>query len=87
MKQTTGQRILQRRRELHLSQAELAARVGCPTALISHIERDKQDVFSKRLALIATALDVSADYLLGLTDNPRPRQKPAKPADDTEEAA
>ncbi len=68
MLQTLGQRILQRRRELRLSQAALAARVGCPTALISNVERDKQDVFSKRLALLATALDVSTDYLLGLSE-------------------
>ncbi len=68
MMQTLGQRILQRRRELCLSQGELAARVGCPTALISHLERDKQDIFSKRLALVATALGVSADYLLGLSE-------------------
>ncbi len=73
---TLGQRILQRRRELCLTQGELAARVGCPTALISHLERGKQDVFSNRLALIATALDVSADYLLGLTDTPRRRLAP-----------
>ena len=77
---TLGERILQRRRELRLSQGELAARVGCPTAVISNVERDKQDVFSKRLALLATALEVSTDYLLGLTDAPEPAPRPCRRA-------
>lgn len=68
MVETLGQRILLRRRVLGLSQAGLAAHVGCSPSVISNVERDKQDVFSKRLGKFATALGVSADYLLGLAE-------------------
>jgi transcriptional regulator with XRE-family HTH domain len=63
----TGQRILLRRRLLGLTQRALAARCDCPYQVISGLERGKQDVHAQRLALVARALDVSADYLLGLS--------------------
>lgn len=35
-------------------------------------QKDRVDINSKNLELLATYLDVSADYLLGITDNPVP---------------
>ena len=64
-----GQRVLLRRRELGLSQKELAERCGFPYQVISGLERGHQDIYSARLAVLAKALGVSSDYLLGLTDD------------------
>jgi len=71
-----GERVLLRRRELGWTQHELGERVGCPYQVISRLESGRQSVLAERLAAIAEALSVSADYLLGLTDKrPQPRQK------------
>jgi transcriptional regulator with XRE-family HTH domain len=61
-----GERVLLRRRQLHWTQRELASRVGCPWQVVSGLERGRQSVRAERLAALALALDVSADYLLGL---------------------
>ncbi len=63
-----GQRVLVRRRTLKLSQKALAERGGVPSQVISELERDHQDIYSAQLARLAKALGVSADYLLGFTD-------------------
>ena len=60
-----GERVLLRRRELGLTQHALGKRVGCPYQVISRLEMGKQSVLAERLAAIADALDVTADYLLG----------------------
>lgn len=67
-----GQRVLLRRRQLGLSQKDLAQRCGFPYQVISGLERGHQDIYSARLAVIAQALHVSTDYLLGLTDDATP---------------
>ncbi len=88
-RQEIGQRVLLRRRELGLTQQELAERCGFPYQVISGLERGRQSIYVERLADIAQVLGVSADYLLGLTENPRPRrrEKPASADGDKEEAA
>ena len=68
--QTIGQRVLLRRRDLGLSQKALAARCGFPYQVISGLERGRQSIYAERLGLLADALQVSADWLLGRTDNP-----------------
>jgi transcriptional regulator with XRE-family HTH domain len=62
-----GQRVLLRRRALKLTQRQLADRCGCPYQVISGLERGRQSIYAERLATIAQALEVSSDYLLGLT--------------------
>jgi repressor LexA len=66
----TGNRVHMRRRALGLSQKQLAARCGFPYQIISRVEKGHQDLYAQRLALIAKHLDVSADYLLGLSEEP-----------------
>jgi transcriptional regulator with XRE-family HTH domain len=65
-RQEIGQRVLLRRRALGLTQQELAQRCGFPYQVISGLERGKQSVYAERLEVLARALSVSADYLLGL---------------------
>lgn len=63
---TIGERILLRRRHLGLTQKELAGRCGFPYQVICRLERGHQSIYAERLALLAGALAVSADYLLGM---------------------
>lgn len=53
-------------------QKELASAVGMTQAQISAIENAKQATTFDKLALICQHYNVSADYLLGLIDEPRP---------------
>ena len=53
-------------------QTELAAAVGLAQTQISAIENGKQATSFDKLALICEHYNVSADYLLGLIDEPRP---------------
>ena len=71
--QTIGQRVLLRRRDLGLSQKALAARCGFPYQVISGLERGRQSIYAERLGLLADALEVSADWLLGRTNAPDAR--------------
>jgi transcriptional regulator with XRE-family HTH domain len=64
----TGRRIMNKRRDLRLTQKELAAQCGFKYQVLSRVERGHQDVFAQRLARIAAVLHVSADYLLGLSE-------------------
>lgn len=75
-----GERVLLRRRELGLTQQELSEKVGCPYQVISRLESGRQSILAERLAAIAGALDVSADYLLGLSTK-RPPAPPRRKAE------
>lgn len=59
------------REALGISQRELARRCGISEAQISKYEKGTIDPSSTFLKNIAEALNVSADYLLGLTNEPR----------------
>jgi transcriptional regulator with XRE-family HTH domain len=52
------------------SQRELARYCGVGETVINKYERAVSDPSATALRLIAEKLDVSADYLLGLTDDP-----------------
>ncbi len=56
-------------------QVDLAAAIGIAQTQISAIENGKQGTSFDKLAAICQHYNVSADYLLGLTDEPRPLQK------------
>ena len=53
-------------------QKDLAAAIGLIQTQISAIENGKQGTTFDKLAAICQHYNVSADYLLGLTDEPRP---------------
>jgi transcriptional regulator with XRE-family HTH domain len=56
-----------------MSQMDLAAAAGTDPQSVSAVETGRRDAYSARVAALARALNVSADYLLGLTDDPAPR--------------
>jgi transcriptional regulator with XRE-family HTH domain len=72
-------RVKQRRESLGLSQTALAEQAGIPIPNLSRIEHGRQSIYIARLVDLAEALQVSTDYLLGLTDDPAPPKKRPRP--------
>lgn len=65
-----GDRVLARRKELKLSQEELANRMGLKSrSSISKIEAGRE-VTQRTVANLAQALEVTVPYLMGWADNP-----------------
>ena len=52
------------------TQAELAARAGLPPTSIAHFEAGSRKPSFDNLRRLATALEVTTDYLLGRSDDP-----------------
>ena len=65
-------RIKEVREQLGLTQDELAERVGAEVLQIWRWENNKNKPSADWIANLAEALSVSADYLLGLSDEPNP---------------
>ena len=64
-----GQRLRTARLLAGLTQTELALRAGgFPYQVICLVERGRQGVSGERVARLADVLDVSADWLLGLSE-------------------
>lgn len=61
---TTGERVKQLRKELNLSQQELANGIGFTKMSISRIENDKVKLNSRNAKLICSTYDVSYDWLM-----------------------
>jgi len=53
-----------------MNQAELAAKAGLPAASVSHFESGPRKPSFDNLKSLASALDVTTDYLLGRSDTP-----------------
>src|SRR5262249_52305909 len=70
-----AERLKRHRKSLGLNQAALAERTGIPYQVISRIEHGHQSLYVERLAELAHTLNISADYLMGLTDDPTPPRK------------
>jgi ribosome-binding protein aMBF1 (putative translation factor) len=79
MREILGARICWHRMSLGLNQTELAERTSIPYQVISRLEHGHQSIYVERLAELATTLNVSADYLMGLTDDPTPSRKRPRP--------
>lgn len=61
-----GQRIKQARKEKHLTQEQLAEACSISTSFLGHIERGTRIASLETLYSLCNALNVSADYLIGL---------------------
>lgn len=61
---TVGKRIRQKRKELGLSQEELAERMNVTAALISNYENDKVDIKTSVMRELAGILGTSVAYLM-----------------------
>ena len=69
-----GKRLAAARKQAGLTQVELAVELGdrYDRSMISIVEHNRSALLADGLTSAAKALNVSADYLLGLTDTPEP---------------
>ena len=72
-KELFGQRLLEIRKQNHETQTDLGEALGLVKSHISEIEHGKQTTTAEKIALICEHYHISADYLLGLSDDPNPR--------------
>ena len=70
-KELFGQRLLEIRKQNHETQTDLAEAVGTVKSHVSEMENGKLTTTIERFALICEHYKVSADYLLGLSDDPK----------------
>ncbi len=73
-KELFGQRILEQRKKQKKTQQDLANLLGVGKSHISEIEHGNRTTTAEKIAQICDYFKVSADYLLGLSDNPKPRK-------------
>lgn len=62
---TFKQRLIDKRKERDLSQSELARKTGLQPSAISHFEAGRRKPSFANIRALATALNTTADYLLG----------------------
>ena len=77
-KELFGRRLLEVRKQNNETQPDLAKAIGTVKSHISEMENGKMTTTIEKFALICEHYKVSADYLLGLIDEPRPLQKEGK---------
>lgn len=65
-------RIRDLREDRDLSQAQIAHVIKTTQQQYSKIETGKADISGEKLVLLAEFYNVSADYILGLTNEPKP---------------
>ena len=65
-------RIRDIREDRDLTQAQIASSLKTTQQQYSKIETGRADISGEKLVLLAQFYNVSADYLLGLTKDPRP---------------
>ena len=82
-----GERLATSRKAAGLAQVDLAVALGKDRSLISHVESNRGGLLVDGLARAAKTLQVSADYLLGLTDNPEPAATLAAKVSELEDAS
>ncbi len=66
-------RIRDLREDRDLKQRELAEYLNCSQQVYSNYELGQRDIPSETLIRLSRFYRVSVDYLLGLTDDPRPK--------------
>ena len=66
------------REDRDITQAEIANVLKTTQQQYSKIETGKSDISGEKLILLAKYYNISADYILGLTNDPKPLKYPAK---------
>lgn len=74
-KNILGQRLLELREKRKVSQTAIAALLGVTRTQVSDIENGKSGTSLERFYQLCEYYKVSADYLLGITDDPAWRGK------------
>jgi len=67
-----GQRLRMLRKQAGERQAALAEHLGVTVSQISDMEKGRRGTNLDRLTMICEYYNVSSDYLLGLSDDPKP---------------
>ena len=67
-------RVRELREDHDLTQREVAAQLGMSQPQYFRYEQGYRDLPTDILVALAKLYDTSADYILGLTDDPRPRR-------------
>jgi transcriptional regulator with XRE-family HTH domain len=67
-----GHRLRQLREEQGYSRREVAEKIGMTETQIVRYENGSSDATGDALTQLAKVFNVSVDFLLGLTDNPKP---------------
>ena len=73
-KELFGQRLYEMRKKNHETQTDLGNVLGLAKSRVSEIESGKNTTTAEKIALICEHYRISADYLLGLSDDPEPRK-------------
>ena len=63
-----SERLMELRKERGLSQATVAKDLGVSLGIVCYWETNKSDPTASNSAKVARSFNVSADYLLGLSD-------------------
>ena len=71
-------RLSQLRSERQMSQTQLAARLQITQGLLSHYENGRREPGLAFIVQVCQFFDISADYLLGLSDTPRTLSEPGR---------
>jgi transcriptional regulator with XRE-family HTH domain len=74
---TLGERIAAARQDVGITQQDLAQKAGVTQRVIAYWEREAVSLRADQINALATALNLTADELLGVTP-PKPRRQPAK---------
>ncbi len=72
---TIAESLKRFRAEFHLSQKDVAEKMGKQQAGYYRYESGEYIPRADDIAKLATAYNVTADYLLGLTDEPQPKSQ------------
>lgn len=67
-----GKRLREVRKARGETQASVGAVLGGTATLISDLEKGRRTTTLEKLTELAQYYNISTDYLLGLTDEPRP---------------
>lgn len=69
----TAKRLVEIRKRHKLTQKELCDKIGVLITTYSGYENGKHDIPTEAIVRICELLDISADYVLGITENPKGR--------------
>lgn len=64
LQRAMGERISKRRKQLKITQEQLAAEMDVSTQMISYAEQGRKAIRPENLIKLCSVLDVSADYIL-----------------------
>jgi transcriptional regulator with XRE-family HTH domain len=77
LREIVGERIVLLRRRKGWTQPELAMKAGMGITTLNRVENAHASMTMEKVVALAKILGTSADYLLGLSDDPGSERNPA----------